>query len=149
MATKTQAKARAKAKAKGEADSLKERGARFLDIARKAFEGESNWMRFSNAIYGIGGPFSQLFPTQEDRAAFQQTPEHAEVERMMSELQGGEDDEPLRPVPAEGQARFVLRLPRSMFEALRAEAEAEGVSINVLCIAKLGTKLRDNCFLKC
>jgi Arc-like DNA binding dprotein len=149
MAAKTQAKAPKKAKPKGEARSLQERAAQFLDIARKAFEGESNWMRFSNAIYGIGGPFSQLFPTQEERKAFEQTPEHAEVERMMSDLMGGNDDEPLRPAPAEGQARFVLRLPRSMFEALRAEAEAEGVSINMLCVAKLGTKLRDNCFLKC
>jgi hypothetical protein len=139
MATKTKAK---------KAGAFGERAARFLEIARKAYDGVSDWQDFSNAIYGIGGPFSQLFPTREEREAFRQTPENTEVERMMSSLMG-DDDGPVPDSPPEKQARFVLRLPRSMFEALRAEAAAEGVSINMLCVAKLGLKLRDGLFLKC
>src|SRR4051794_218540 len=136
MATKT--------KAKKSADTFERRAARLLEIARVAFNGASDWMQFSNAVYGIGGPFSQLFPAQEEREAFERTDEGRQVEQMMSKLQGGDDDGPLPDVPAEGQARVVLRMPRSMFEALKAEAAAEGVSINMLCVAKLGTKLRGN-----
>ena len=68
---------------------------------------------------------------------------------MLEKLQGGnEKDAPVVTTP-ERQARFVLRLPRSMFEALKAEAETEGVSINQLCLAKLATKLRANLWVKC
>jgi hypothetical protein len=126
------------------ADSFEARAARLLNIARAAFDRSADWMEFSNAVYGIGAPYGQLFPTREEREAFEKTEQGRQVEEMMSKLQGGNDDDPLPEVPAEGQARFVLRLPRSMFEALRAEAEAEGVSINMLCVAKLGTKLRGN-----
>jgi hypothetical protein len=141
MATKT--------KAKKPAGSFEERAARLLRIAKEAFRGASDWMDYSNAVYGIGAPYGQLFPTQEERQAFENTAEGKEVRRMMEQLQGGDDDEPLPDSPPEKQARFVLRLPRSMFEALRAEAAAEGVSINMLCVAKLGLKLRDGLFLKC
>jgi hypothetical protein len=129
-------------RAKKAPDSFRERATRLLRIAREAFRGASDWMQYSNAVYGIGAPYGQLFPTQEEREAFERTEEGKEVRRMLEQLQGGNDDGPLPEVQAEGQARFVLRLPRSMFEALRAEAEAEGVSINMLCVAKLGTTLR-------
>jgi len=134
MATKT--------KKSAGADSLDAKAARLLKIAREAFGRTSDWTEFSNAVYGIGGPFARLFPTRAEREAFEQTDEHRQIEEMLEKLQGGDDDEPLPATPTQRQARFVLRLPRSMFEALKAEAEAEGVSINMLCVAKLGTTLR-------
>jgi len=124
------------------ADTLEARAARLLKIAREAFGRASDWTEFSNAVYGIGGPFARLFLTPAEREAFGRTDEHRQIEEMLEKLQGGDDDGPLPPTPTERQARFVLRLPRSMFEALKAEAEAEGVSINMLCVAKLGTTLR-------
>ena len=131
------------ARAKKAADTIEARAARLLEIAGEAFGRASDWTEFSNAVYGIGAPFGQLFPTPAEREAFERTEEHRKIQEMLEELQGGDDEGPLPPTPAERQARFVLRLPRSMFEALRAEAEAEGVSINLLCVAKLGTKLRE------
>jgi predicted HicB family RNase H-like nuclease len=35
-----------------------------------------------------------------------------------------------------------VRLPRSVHDALLAEAKAEGVSLNQLCLSKLVTQLR-------
>jgi predicted HicB family RNase H-like nuclease len=139
----------AKTKAKMTGDAFEARAAQLLDIAREAFGRASDWTEFSNAVYGAGGPFGRLFPTEEERKAFDQTDEHRQIQEMLEKLQGGDDEEPLAAARPEGQARFVLRLPRSMFEALKAEAEAEGVSINQLCLAKLATKLRSNLFLKC
>jgi hypothetical protein len=132
----------AKTKKPVAANTLEAKASRLLEIARAAFARTSDWTEFSNAVYGIGGPFARLFPTPADRAAFEQTDEYRQIEAMLEKLQGGDDDGPLPPTPAERQARFVLRLPRSMFEALKVEAEAEGVSINMLCVAKLATKLR-------
>jgi hypothetical protein len=130
-------------------DTLETKAARLLKIARVAFGRTSDWTEFSNAVYGIGGPFAQLFPTRAEREAFERTDECRQIEEMMEKLQGGEDNGPLPPTPTERQARFVLRLPRSMFEALKAEAEAEGVSINMLCVAKLGTTLRGSRIKPC
>ena len=137
----------AKTKARKAADSFGAKAARLLEIAREAFDRASDWTEFSNAVYGAGGPYGQFFPTQAEREAFERTDESRQIEEMLEKLQGGKPDGPLPATPPEGQARFVLRLPRSMFEALRAGAE--GVSINQLCLAKLATKLRQNLFLKC
>jgi predicted HicB family RNase H-like nuclease len=142
MATKTRAKKTTAA------HTIEARAAQILEIARKAFTRSSNWIEFSNALFGIGAPFGRLFPTPAEREAFMQTEEHRQIEEMLEKLQGGEDEPPPAPAPGK-QARFVLRLPRSMFEALKAEAEAEGISINQLCVAKLATTLRSNLFLKC
>jgi predicted HicB family RNase H-like nuclease len=134
---------------KADAGTIQARAAKALKIAREVFDRSTDWIEFSNALFGIGAPFEQLFPTQAERQAFMHTEAHRHIEEMLEKLQGGRDDEPL-PIPGvEKQARFVLRLPHSMFEALKAEAQAEGVSINMLCVAKLGRRLREGLFLKC
>jgi hypothetical protein len=74
----------------------------FLEVAREAFGRSADWVEFSDAIYGIGGPFVRLFPTCKAREAFSRTPEAGEIEAMMQRLPDSGDD-------AAGQ--FVLRLP--------------------------------------
>jgi hypothetical protein len=39
----------------------------FLKIAREAFSQSMHSAPFSNAVYGVGGPLSRLFPTQKAR----------------------------------------------------------------------------------
>ena len=58
---------------------------------------------------------------------------------MLECLQAQEENEP--EPPPDAKDRFVLRLPKSMHAALTAEAKAEGVSLNQLCVAKLATRL--------
>jgi predicted HicB family RNase H-like nuclease len=127
---------------KAAADTFESRAAKFLQIAREAFATAETWEDMWNAVYGIGTPFEKLFPTQAEREAFARTDEARQINEMLENLQ-------CKGTPPGRQARFVLRLPRSMFEALKAEAQAEGVSINQLCVAKLATKLRTNLFVKC
>ena len=48
---------------------------------------------------------------------------------------------PLRPEPKEYSGKFNVRIPRSLHAALVSEAEAEGVSLNQLVLAKLALHL--------
>lgn len=132
MAAKTKAKAAAPA-------SIAEKAAEAVVIARAAAAKATTWDELWNAVYGIGAPLGELFPTQAEREAFARTEESRQIDEMLEKLRGKTGK----------QARFVLRLPRSMYDALKAEAEAEGVSVNMLCVAKLGTKLQQNLFIKC
>jgi predicted HicB family RNase H-like nuclease len=43
---------------------------------------------------------------------------------------------------ASANGAISVRLPRTVHAALLAEAKAEGVSLNQLCVAKLVTQLR-------
>jgi predicted HicB family RNase H-like nuclease len=53
---------------------------------------------------------------------------------LMEVLQG--------PVSADHSGNFMVRGPRSLHAALIAEANAEGVTLNQLCISKLSMQLR-------
>jgi hypothetical protein len=100
---------------------------------RKAQECET-WIDFSNALFGLGGKFAELFPTESARTQFTKTEEYAEIARLMDEF-GGADF-------ADYSGHFMVRGPRSLHAALMKEAEAEGVSLNQLCLAKLSLQLR-------
>jgi hypothetical protein len=107
-----------------------------LHFARQMAAKSKSWVEYHNAIFGIGGKLGELFPTQAERVAFGKTPESKEIERLLEEQQGTDDA-----LPVAG-GKLLLRLPKSMHAALLKEAEAEGVSLNQLCVAKLATQLR-------
>ena len=44
--------------------------------------------------------------------------------------------------PADVNGTIILRVPKSLHAALFSEAEAEGVSLNQLCVAKLSAQLQ-------
>ncbi|MEX2560225.1 MAG: hypothetical protein WD403_09945 [Pirellulales bacterium] len=66
--------------------SLQARAKQALQAAREAKESGADWVHAHNALYGIGGKFGQLFPTQSDRTAFLSTPEAAEVAAILESL---------------------------------------------------------------
>jgi antitoxin HicB len=132
MATKTRPVAKATAARAREA----------LEFARRKADEAKSWVEFHNALFGIGGRLTEMFPTQAERIAFGKTDEHRQIMELLEQLQRGEEDAPA-PLP-DASGRFVLRLPRSMHAALMAEAKAEGISLNQLCVAKLATQLRAN-----
>jgi hypothetical protein len=45
-----------------------------------------------NAFWGIGGKLGQLFTTRQEREAFMQTPEYAEIEKIRDALPWYWDD---------------------------------------------------------
>jgi hypothetical protein len=105
-----------------------------LHFAKRKVKECDNWIDFSNALFGIGGKLGELFTTEPERTQFTRTPEYEQIMQMMDELQGPEADD--------YSGHFMVRGPRSLHAALMKEAEAEGVSLNQLCISKLSMQLR-------
>ena len=57
-----------------------------LDVARLLAKEAQSSTDFHNAFFGIGGRFSEMFPTLAARKAFFKTPEYREIFRMRSEM---------------------------------------------------------------
>ena len=96
------------------------------------------WVDANNAIYAPGGPFVRLFPTKADRVAFAKTDESRQIDEAIDSLPEPE----VRPLPKEYSGKFNVRIPKSLHAALAYEAEAEGVSLNQLVVAKLALHLQ-------
>ncbi len=96
------------------------------------------WVDANNAVYGPGGPFARLFPNAKHRAAFAKTKESREVDRLIDGL----PEPPTGPQKREYSGKFNVRVPKSLHAALASEAEAEGVSLNQLVVAKLAMHLQ-------
>lgn len=114
--------------------------AQLLQIAQEAATRFEYWEDLHNAVYGVGGPFSQLFSTPTARVAFSKSPEHAAIRELIQSLPGrsGKDSS-----AEDYSGKILLRIPRSPHAALVHEAEAEGVSLNQLLVAKISAQLRD------
>jgi hypothetical protein len=119
--------------------SIKNRAQELLTLARKLAEAPGlTWVEANNAVYGPAGPFTRLFPSRKDRAAFSQT----EESRQIDEIIDGLPEPPVGPQRREYSGRFNVRIPKSLHAALASEAEAEGVSLNQLVVAKLASPLQ-------
>jgi hypothetical protein len=117
-------------------DSRLARRREALRVADELYRQKPDWLVFFREVFGVEGVIAKLFPTPDDRAVFDASEEHAEIHRKMAELRAQsvlrldmEDREPTRVI--------TVRLPKSIHEALRAEAHARQTSMNKLCIAKL------------
>jgi hypothetical protein len=110
-----------------------------LTLARKLAETPGlTWVEANNAIYGPGGPFVRLFPTKSDRATFARTKERKQIDELIDSL----PDPPVGLQHREYSGKFNVRIPKSLHAALASEAEAEGVSLNQLVLAKLSLHLQ-------
>src|SRR5438270_13007108 len=119
--------------------SLESRSRQLVTLARKLAETPGlTWVEANNAIYGPGGPFARLFPNAKDRVAFAKTKESRQIDRLIDNL-----PEPMvSPQRREYSGKFNVRVPKSLHAALASEAEAEGVSLNQLVVAKLALHLQ-------
>lgn len=112
-----------------------------LRFAEDRAKQSGDWVELHNALYGLGGKATELFATESERTAFCKTPEYRRISKLMDTLPAP---------PVKGFAELVstangaisVRLPRSVHAALLAEAKAEGVSLNQLCVSKLVAQLR-------
>jgi hypothetical protein len=119
--------------------SIKSRAEELLTLGRRLAETPGlTWVEANNAVYGPGGPFVRLFATARDRAAFART----EESRTLDGLIDGLPEPLLGPQRREYSGKFNVRVPRSLHAALASEAEAEGVSLNQLVVAKLALRLQ-------
>ena len=119
--------------------NAQKRGQELLALARKLAETPGlTWVDANNAIYGPGGPFVRLFPTKADRVAFARMKERGMLDELIDSL----PDPPVGPQRREYSGKFNVRIPKSLHAALASEAEAEGVSLNQLVLAKLTLHLQ-------
>ena len=102
------------------------------------------WIEVSNALFGPGGKLTQLCPTERERDTLAKTREFQEILRVVEEARDDDGD----PSGAVGNrmstasGTTTLRIPKSLHAALLAEADAEGISLNQLCLTKLAVQLR-------
>ena len=121
--------------AKGQTNA--KRALRFTEEKAKTC---ATWIELSNAVFGIGGKFSELFPTQSERVQFAKTDEYAKIHELIGSLPG--PGSVLEEDLSKANGTLIVRGPKTLHAALIAEAKAEGVSLNQLCIAKLSVQLR-------
>jgi predicted HicB family RNase H-like nuclease len=129
--------AKTKKQPKGKSASKPQEALKFAQDKAKTCQ---TWMELSNAMYGIGGKFSELFPTQSERVQFTKSEEYAQVQDLIGSLPGPGSS--LDGEVSGANGTMIVRGPKSLHAALLAEAKAEGVSLNQLCIAKLSLQLR-------
>lgn len=121
--------------------SVEERARSALDFAKSLAAKNIDWVTINNALFGPGGKLTQLFPNIADRASLAGTTAYKELCRLLDQEREMDAAEMAVQQPtASGQT--IVRMPKSLHAALLAEAEAEGVSLNQLCVSKLSIQLR-------
>jgi predicted HicB family RNase H-like nuclease len=114
---------------------------RVLEFAEQHAKKAADCIEFHNALFGIGGKATEMFPSESQRTAFVKTAEAKRIFAMMDDLPqppAKKSDEML----GTANGAISVRLPRSVHAALLEEAKAEGVSLNQLCLSKLVAQLR-------
>jgi hypothetical protein len=114
---------------------------RVLEYAERRARDAADWMELSNTLFGPGGKATLAFPTEAERTAFTKTEEYKRLLALMDRLPSPPVKEFID-LTASANGAISVRLPRSVHAALLAEAAAEGVSLNQLCVSKLVAQLR-------
>jgi HicB family len=121
--------------------SIASKAHQLLQFVERRAKATADWVELHNALFGLGGKATELFTTESERTAFSQTAEWRRIFALLDSL----------PAPAvkdfgnllaTANGAISVRLPRSVHTALLAEAKAEGVSLNQLCLSKLVAQLR-------
>ncbi|SRR5712692_303878 len=112
-----------------------------LEFAQQRAARATDWIELSNALFGPGGKATEVFATETERTAFCRTEEYKRILALMNTLPQPRVKGFVEMV-ASANGAISVRLPRSVHAALLAEAKAEGVSLNQLCVAKLVAQLR-------
>jgi hypothetical protein len=117
------------------------RARQVLAFAEGRVRERADWVELSNDLFGLGGKATEAFPTEAERTAFSKTVEYKRILALMDTLPAPATKE-LVELAASANGAISVRLPRSVHAALLAEARAEGVSLNQLCVSKLVAQLR-------
>jgi HicB family len=112
-----------------------------LAFAEQRAREAADWVELSNAVFGLAGKATLAFATEAERTAFCKTEEYKRILALMDTLPAPPVKE-LIDLTASANGAISVRLPRSVHAALLAEAKAEGVSLNQLCVSKLVAQLR-------
>jgi hypothetical protein len=116
-----------------EQDALPPAWRNLYESARDLYVQKLEWIRFFSAVLGPEGMVRQALKTDEEVAAFRESPAYAAIQQMVGVLRSHEGEinskEPLKVI--------TVRVPKSLHESLRHEAHRRRTSMNQLCILKL------------
>jgi predicted HicB family RNase H-like nuclease len=114
---------------------LTERHAEIQQIAEHLYAKSPDWVTFYREILGMHGIVRHTFPTMELLNDFEQSDAYREIQHMLTRLR---KKGPQEIDPKEEPTRVItVRIPKSLHEALKAEAHGHRTSMNKLCISKL------------
>jgi hypothetical protein len=113
---------------------LEQRGQEVLRLAQEAFARTGSWVVFYREMLGPEGVLRRVFPKAEQIRAFEASGEFAELQEMVAALRS---QDPAKGDATEPERMITIRLPKSLHDSLKAEAEELNLSINKLCISKL------------
>ena len=105
-----------------------------LEVAERLHAMDPEWVVFFREVLGVEGIVRRTFSDPETLIQFECTPEYARIREMLEELRTRQRE---LPAARETQRVVTVRMPRSLHETLKVEAEQMRVSINTLCISKL------------
>lgn len=114
----------------------------FVEFARQVAEEEAIWADWHNRVFGAGGQFAEIFPTESEREQFFLSAYYVQIEKLSERLREGMSIKDYTIPVTTASGKFVVRIPQSLHEALVVEAKNEGVSLNQLVSAKLAVSLR-------
>lgn len=117
------------------------KAAQALKFAKERAAHASDWVELHNALFGIGGKATELFANEAERTAFSRTEQYKQILALMDSLPTPPTKE-FGELLASANGAISVRLPRTVHAALLAEAKAEGISLNQLCLSKLVAQLR-------
>lgn len=111
-----------------------ERAKQVFAHAQELFRRGPEWVAFYRELLGVDGMARRYFPETAQQAEFEQSETYAEIQQMVARLRAkgdgnGDGREPTRVI--------TVRMPKSLHEALRVEADVHNTSMNKLCISKL------------
>ena len=105
-----------------------------LEVARALYQQQPDWVTFFREVLGLEGLVRQAFPSPDELAEFEQTDAAEEIQQMLKKLRDGSR----LPTRAKEPTQMItVRLPRSLHNSLRKEAQQRNTSLNKLCISKL------------
>jgi hypothetical protein len=105
-----------------------------LEVAERLYAMRPEWVVFFREVLGVDGLVRRAFRTPEALIRFECSPEYGRIREMLDDLRTQQRD---LPSERETQRVVTVRMPKSLHESLKAEAEEMKVSVNTLCITKL------------
>lgn len=115
-------------------ESVDSQATSVLQVAERLHAMGPDWVVFFREVLGVEGIVRRSFPSATALAHFECSPQYARIREMLDDLRNRQRE---RPASREAQRVVTVRMPRSLHESLKAEADDMRVSINTLCISKL------------
>ena len=113
---------------------LDQRPREALRLAQEAFAKTGSWVVFYREMLGGEGVVRRLFDKPSEMRAFEESSEFAELQEMVAAMRSEDSS---KGDATEPERMITIRLPKSLHDALRIEADEMNLSINKLCISKL------------